>query len=142
MSIKQERTAERIRVVLSEFLMREVSDPRLQSITITDVKVDPEIMYARVYVNALGDESRKEEVMQGLKRANGFLRREVARRIRMRTAPELRFIWDKALAEGDRVERILNNLDIPEPDPDTVMNGGGDDLDEFGDDPYDDFDGD
>lgn len=112
MSIKQERVAEKIRQILSELLMREVSDPRLQSITVTEVKVDPEIMFARVYVNALGDESREKEVMQGLKRANSFLRRQVAGRLNIRTAPELRFVWDKALAEGDKVERLLNKLDI------------------------------
>ncbi|MEO0562791.1 MAG: ribosome-binding factor A, partial [Chloroflexota bacterium] len=61
MSIKQDRMAERIRVVMSQLLMREVSDPRLQFITITDVKIDPEIMFARIYVNALGDEDREDE---------------------------------------------------------------------------------
>ncbi len=117
MSIKQDRMAERIQQVLSQLLMREVSDPRLQSITVTDVKVDPEIMFARVYVNALGDEDRRDEVMTGLERANGFLRRELAKRIRMRSAPELRFIWDEALEKADRVERLLDSLDIPDAPP-------------------------
>lgn len=117
MSIKQERMAERIQQVLSELLMREVSDPRLQSITITEVKVDPEIMFARIYVNALGDEDRRGEVMSGLDRANGFLRREVSKRIRMRTAPEFRFIWDETLERADRVERLLDSLEIAEAPP-------------------------
>jgi len=117
MSIKQDRMAERIQMVLSQLLMREVSDPRLQSVTVTDVKVDPEIMFARVYVNALGDEDREAEVMEGLERAGGFLRRELAQRVRVRSVPELRFIWDKTLQQADRVERLLNNLDIPEAPP-------------------------
>ena len=112
-SVKQQRTAERIQEVLSQLLMKEVSDPRLQGITITDVKVDPEIMFARIYVNALGDESRREEVMEGLERANGFLRSQLAQHIRVRTMPELRFLWDEALARANRVESILDSLDIP-----------------------------
>jgi ribosome-binding factor A len=118
MSIKQDRMAERIQQVLSQLLMREVSDPRLQAVTVTDVQVDQEIMFARIYVNALGDEGRREEVMSGLKHANGFLRRELAQRIRMRNTPELRFIWDEALERADRVERLLDSLDIPDATPD------------------------
>lgn len=135
MTIKQDRMSERIHVILSELLRLEVSDPSLQSITITQVKVDSEIMFARIYVNALGDESREQEVMAGLKRANGFLRREVGKRIRMRTVPELRFVWDKALAEADRVERLLNKLDIPESE------ASEDDFDMDALDAYDDYDG-
>ncbi len=112
--VKQQRTAERIHEILSQLLMKEVSDPRLQGITVTDVKVDPEIMFARIYVNALGDESRRKEVMEGLERANGFIRTQLARHIRVRTMPELRFLWDEALARADRVESILDSLDIPE----------------------------
>ena len=114
MTIKQDRMADRIQKVMSELLAREVSDPRLHSVTVTDVKVDPEIMTARIYVNALGDESRKQEVMSGLKHANGYLRRELAHRVRMRNAPELRFMWDSALEQANRVEALLNTLDIPD----------------------------
>jgi ribosome-binding factor A len=131
MSIKQDRIAERIRVVMSDLLMREVSDPRLQSVTVTDVKVDPEIMFARVYVNALGDEEREPEVMAGLDRAGGFLRRELSKRLKVRSVPELRFVWDKTLQSADRVERLLNTLDIPEAAEDDVDDDdlGLDDID-------------
>jgi ribosome-binding factor A len=113
MSIKQDRMAERIQVILSQLLMREVSDPRLESVTITDVQLDPEIMYATVFVNALGAEEREQEVMQGLERAGGFIRRELSKRLRVRSVPELRFKWDSALEEAARVESILDKLDIP-----------------------------
>src|SRR5215510_12500681 len=87
MTLKQERMSDRIREILSELLLMEVSDPALQGITVTDVTVDPEIEYAEVYVNALGEEDREKEVMQGLKRASGFLRREVGRRVKLRRTP-------------------------------------------------------
>ena len=113
MSIKQERMGDRIHQILSELLLREVSDPRLHDITVTEVQLDAELMYAKVYVNALGDESRQEEVMAGLSRANGFLRREVGKRIRIRNTPELHFYWDKTLAKAQRIHNILSSLDIP-----------------------------
>lgn len=113
MSIKQDRMAERIQGILSELLIREVSDPRLQGITITEVKLDPELRFADVYVNALGDESRQESVLQGLKSANGFLRREVGKRVRTRNTPELHFHWDFALEHGEHLNRLISSLDIP-----------------------------
>lgn len=113
MSIKQERMSERIRQILSELIRREVSDPRLQGVTITEVKLDPELMFATVYVNALADETRKQEVMTGLKRASGFLRREVGKRVRLRNIPELHFHWDFTLERGEQMNRILSNLAIP-----------------------------
>lgn len=117
MTIKQNRMGERIQAILSELLLREVSDPRLQGVTITDVRLDPEMMYAEVYVNALGDESRQKDVMTGLERAKGFLRREVGKRIRIRNTPELHFHWDLMLERGERMNEILAHLDIPAPQP-------------------------
>ncbi|MDL1899200.1 30S ribosome-binding factor RbfA [Anaerolineae bacterium CFX9] len=116
-SFKQDRVSERIRIILSELLLREVSDPRLQGITITEVTLDPEMMFASVWVNALGEEEREEEVMQGLRHARGFLRTEIARRVRLRKTPELVFRWDHSLERSDRIDRLLSSLDIPPADP-------------------------
>lgn len=116
MSIKQDRMSERVRTILSELLLREVRDPRLQGVTVTEVKMDPELMFADIYVNALGDESRKDEVLYGLKSANGFLRREVGKRVRLRNTPELHFHWDISLQRGERINQLISSLDIP-PEP-------------------------
>lgn len=113
MKVKQERMAERIRMILSELLLRDVSDPRLQGVTITRVKIDPEMMFADVHVSALGDDERREEVLTGLKSAKGFLRREVGQRITTRNTPDLYFHWDYALEQSERVNRLLDNLNIP-----------------------------
>ncbi len=115
-SIKQDRVAENIRMILSELLLREVSDPRLHNITVTDVTIDPELMYARVYINALGDESRQSEVMAALKRAKGFLRREVAKRVHLRSVPDLGFFWDETLERAERLNEIFSTLRIPPED--------------------------
>ena len=117
MSIKQDRMSERIQGILSELLLREVSDPRLQHITVTEVKLDPELMFATIYVNALGDESRETQVMAGLQRAKGFLRREVGKRIQLRNSPDLVFHWDKTLARGEKMHHLISSLDIPPAPP-------------------------
>jgi ribosome-binding factor A len=113
MSIKQGRIAERIRVILSELLLRDVRDPRLQGVTVTEVKIDPELIVADVFVNALGDESRQEDVLDGLRSANGFLRREIGRRVRLRVTPELHFHWDLTLERGERLNQLITSLNIP-----------------------------
>jgi ribosome-binding factor A len=110
MTIKQERAARLIHDILSGLLMTEVSDPALLSVTVTEVKVDREIEYADVYVHALDD---REEVMAGLERASGFLRRELAARTRFRRTPVLHFHWDVAMERGERIDTILSSLDLP-----------------------------
>jgi ribosome-binding factor A len=116
MSIKQERTSGRIRKILSQLILREVADPRLHGITITDVQIDPELLFAKVYVNALGEEEREPEVMFALEHAKGFLRREVAHRVKLRKAPELIFRWDESLDRGERINALLATLEIPPED--------------------------
>src|SRR5947199_9625190 len=117
MSVKQERMAERIREILSSLLLLEVTGPALQGVTVTEVKLDAELEYADVYVNALGDESREKEVMAGLTRANGFLRREVGKRIRLRRVPILHFHWDHTLSRAEAIEHAIDALDLPPAPP-------------------------
>lgn len=117
--IRQQRTAEQLRVIFSELFLRELSDPRLHGITVTDVQIDRELEHADIYVSALGDESRENDVMAALSSAEGFLRRELSGRIRLRKVPQLHFHWDPTLAHIQEVESILNSLDIPPADDET-----------------------
>jgi len=110
MTIKQERAAHLIHNILSELIMTEVTDPALLGVTVTEVTVDREIEYADVYVHSLDD---RDEVMAGLQRASGFLRRELAVRTRFRKTPVLHFHWDVALERGERIDELLASLDIP-----------------------------
>jgi len=116
MSIKQQRMADQLRGLLSSLLLTEVRDPRLKNITITRLMLDREFQSADIYVNALGDEDRREEVLAGLERSKGFLRRELAARVRLRQTPELHFHWDLNLEHGEKMNRILDDLDIPAPE--------------------------
>ena len=111
--IRQQRTAEQIRIILSELMLRQMRDPRLQDLTITDVTIDRELQYADVYVNALGDDARETEVMAALQGARGYFRRELASRLDLRTVPQLHFHWDPTLAHAEQISQILDGLDIP-----------------------------
>lgn len=125
MKIAQGRMQDRIRQILSQLLLREVSDPRLRGVTVTEVKLDEEMQYAVSYINALGEEARRQEVMEALKSAKGFLRREVGKRVRLRGTPDLVFRWDDTLETGERLNQLIDSLDIP---PDDVMVGDADDA--------------
>jgi len=111
--IRQQRTADQIMRELSDLVRRELSDPRLQGITITEVKIDRELEHADVYVHALGDDSRQKDVMRSLTHATGFLRRELSQRIRIKVVPQLHFHWDPTLARAEQVNAILDSLVIP-----------------------------
>ena len=111
--IRRRRTAEQIKTILSTLVLRDMRDPRLQGLTITQVRIDREMQYADIFVNALGDESREEEVMDALTGAKGYLRRELASRLELRTGPQLHFHWDPTLAHAERIDELLDSLNIP-----------------------------
>jgi ribosome-binding factor A len=108
--IRLQRIADRIRQELSEMLIREISDPRLHQIFVTDVRVDKELAYADIYVSAVEGAERSKEVLAGLKSATGFIRRELSQRIELRTFPRLRFHWDPTPENADHIEKLLNQL--------------------------------
>jgi len=111
--IRQQRTAEQIRIILSELILRQMRDPRLQDVTITSVTIDRELQYADIYVNALADDDREAEVMASLEGAKGYLRRELASRLDLRTVPQLHFHWDPTFAHAEHISQILDSLEIP-----------------------------
>lgn len=108
--IRLQRIADRIRQEISEMLIHEISDPRLKQIFVTDVKVDRELAYADVYVSAVEGVSRSSEVVAGLESASGFIRRNLASRVELRTFPRLRFHWDMTPENADHIEKVLAEL--------------------------------
>ena len=108
--IRLQRIADRIRLEISEMLIREISDPRLKQIFITDVKIDKELAYADVYVSAIEGLSRSKDVLAGLESASGFIKRTLASRIELRAFPRLRFHWDVTPEHADHIEKILAEL--------------------------------
>ncbi len=108
--VRLTRIADRIREDLSEMLIRDVQDPRLSGISITDVKVDRELTFADIYVSAVEGSERSKEVLEGLQSASGFLRTQLAARVDLRAFPRLRFHWDPTPERADHIERILASL--------------------------------
>ena len=110
MGNRPDRVAEAIRDELSQLLAREVHDPGVGFITLTRVKVSPDLQAARVYYTTMGDEKAQQETAKALKRATPFLRRQLGQRIRLRRVPEIAFFYDESIAQGDRIEQILQDL--------------------------------
>ena len=108
--IRLQRIADRIRQELSEMLIREISDPRLKQIYVTDVKVDKELAFADIYVSAVEGVSRSADVLAGLESASGFIRRNLASRVELRAFPRLRFHWDVTPENADQIEKVLAEL--------------------------------
>ena len=94
---------------LSELLQRELRDPRVGMITITAVDVSPDFSHAKVLYTTL-DPAHVEEAAKGLKRAAGFLRSQLAKRIKLYTTPELRFEYDESVERGDRLSRLIDSV--------------------------------
>lgn len=107
---RPERVGEEIRQEMSTLLAREVHDPGLGFVTVTRVKVSPDLQQARVYYTLIGDDRARKDTERALERAKPFLRRQIGSRIRMRRVPELSFEFDRSVEHQDRIERILLDL--------------------------------
>jgi ribosome-binding factor A len=110
-TVRAQRIAARIQEELSDILLRESSDPRLAGVSVTDVKVDRELEYASIHVSALEGSERAQDILDGLKHAQGFLRSELAQRIELRVFPRLRFYWDPTFERAERLESLFASLD-------------------------------
>ncbi len=104
------RLEEAIRDVLAELLMYEVKDPRLDGVVVSGVALTGDRSIATVYFSVVGDAERERQAADGFQAAASFLRRELARRMRLRTIPELRFERDTSYAYGDHMERVFERL--------------------------------
>ena len=93
---------------LSDLIRLELRDPRVDMLTITSVDVSPDLSNAKIFFTLLAKE-KLPETMQGLKRSAGFLRSQLARRIKLYTTPELRFVYDESVERGDRLSRLIDS---------------------------------
>ena len=107
MTRRTEQVADLIKEVLSELLEREVKDPQMGFVTLTDVEVAPDLHNARVYFSVLGDEEAAQESRAALERATGFLRRELSHRLTIRYVPELHFSLDRSIERSQRIADLL-----------------------------------
>lgn len=120
---RQRRVAEQIHRELSTLLMFEVRDPRLALMTITDVEITQDLLLAHIYYSTLGDQDVIAGIQEGLEHAKGYLRTQLAGRIRLRFAPELFFHLDRSADYGQHIDELLDRL-AHNSIPDAAAEGG------------------
>lgn len=91
-------------------LIREVNDPRLKNIFVTDVKIDRELAYADIYISAIEGAGRSAEILAGMESASGFFRKVLSAKVELRAFPRLRFHWDPTPENADHIEKVLAGL--------------------------------
>jgi ribosome-binding factor A len=104
---RSDRVAEQVRRDLADLIGSELKDPRVGMISLTAVELTPDYAHAKVYFTTL-DSSHLAEIEKGLRRASGFLRRELGRRIHIHTLPELHFIYDASLERGASLTQLID----------------------------------
>ena len=107
---RTERIAEQLREEVSQILATEVADPGVGLVTVSRVKVTPDLSLARVYWTILGNDEERKKTTKALQRAASFVRRVLAGRVTLRRVPEVVFQYDEGLAAHQRVEEILHEL--------------------------------
>lgn len=107
---RADRVADLIKMEMADLLLKQVRDPRIGAVTITDVKVSDDLRTARLFFVEMGKDGCSADVRAGLEKANGFLRRELGRRLQLRYVPELIFTYDPSFAYGSRIDALLTEI--------------------------------
>lgn len=107
---RAERVADQIRMEVADILMRKIKDPRVRSVTVTDVELTKDLRIARVFVTTMEQNKDERLVFDGLAKASGFVRAELGRRLALRYLPELIFMKDVSGPRADRVLALLDGL--------------------------------
>ena len=100
-----------IKQEVSNILLKELKDPRIGFVTVTDAKITGDLREATVYVSLFGDEKKKKDTLTALKSANGYIRSEVGKRLKIRYSPEIQFKEDKSLDYGMKIDKILKDIE-------------------------------
>lgn len=107
---RPKRVGEQVRHEVADLLMKGVKDPRIGFVSVTAVKMSPDLHYANVYVSLFGTESEKKSSLIGLQQSAGWIRREIGKRIRLRVTPEVRFFEDSTLDEVYKLEERFREI--------------------------------
>ena len=114
---RRARIADQIQRELAEVIRLELRDPRIGMVTITGIEMSRDQSHAKVFFTVLGAESAADTALEGLQRASGFLRTELARRLSTRTVPDLHFEHDVSIERGARLSRLIDEAVKPPPAP-------------------------
>ena len=109
---RADRVADQIRMEVADILMRKIKDPRVRSVTVTDVELSADLRIAHIFVTTMEQDEAEHEVFAGLSKASGFVRAELGRRLTLRYLPEVVFKKDVSGPRGDRVLQLLDGLQV------------------------------
>ena len=107
---RPERVAQMVQQLLGEIFARGMRDPRIGLVTITGVKMSPDLREARVFWTVHGDPEQRKHTAKGLEKARGWLRHEVGLELKLRLTPELHFTYDEAIDRGERIEQLIRQV--------------------------------
>jgi ribosome-binding factor A len=105
-----ERLRELIKEEFGQMLQRDLKDPRIGFVSVTDVELSHDYSHVKIFVSIMGDEEAKRQTMEGLGSAKGFIRTELGRRIRVRHTPEVHIIADNSIEQGFRIIELLEEV--------------------------------
>lgn len=109
-SRRNDRVRAAMRQEISNMLQRDLKDPRLGFATVTDVRVSGDLQHVRVYVSILGDDASRQQTMEALESARGYVRSEIGRRVQLRLTPEITFAYDDSIERGARLLRLISEV--------------------------------
>ena len=107
---RPERVAQMVQQLLGEIFARGMRDPRIGLVTITGVKMSPDLREARVYWTVHGDSEQRQHTAKALEKARGFLRHEIGLELKLRVTPDLHFTYDEAIDRGERIEQLIRQV--------------------------------
>jgi ribosome-binding factor A len=109
-NVRANRVAEQLKKEVSDIIQRELKDPRIGFITITDVDVTGDLQQAKVFITVYGEEEERKQTFDGLEKAKGFIRSEAGKRIQLRKTPEISFEFDESIERGNRIETLIREM--------------------------------
>jgi ribosome-binding factor A len=113
---RSQRVASQIKSEISWLIEHSLRDPEKGFVTVTRVRLSPDLKIASIYYSVLGDDKQREGSKEALKRAKSFLKRELGDRINLRVVPELRFFYDDSLDYSEKISDLLNKINKDESD--------------------------
>jgi len=124
--MKTYKRAERVKHLLQEemsrILQREIKDPRVKLVTVTDVKLTADLRDAKVFISSLDATADREELLSGLDRATGYIRGELGRRLKLKYIPQITFLVDNSFDQQERILHLIEQIhDEADPESDDVL---------------------
>ncbi len=110
-SRRAKRVAELMKEEISTLIQRDLRNPNIGLVTITEVRLTDDLSYARVFVSVYGENEKTSRSLKGLRKASGFIRSELSKRIRLRHFPEIKFFWDSSIEQGAKITKLLEKIE-------------------------------